>query len=290
MQVRKRSDRGSNGTAMQFSRCRPLKKERELALAREARRGRHEALNQLVESNLGFAGREAARYCGMGMPFEDLLNEAAIGLIEAARRFDPDRNVKFITWAAWWIRKTLLCALSRQTRTVRVPPSQSKRLRQIRGAERDLCKELGRRPARGEIAARLSKSIAEVDRVLCRRVDFVHFDEQPGADDPVRPSRVPASMEHASIERELLDQEAAALVHEVYSFLSEQQQIVIRHRFGLHGETASTLREIGDLMGLSRERVRQIEVAATARMRRLMLRRIQPEPASAVRLVAAFRG
>ena len=123
-----------------------LTREREQALARELEAGRADARDELVEANLGFAVKVASEYRNLGMPFEDLLNEGNLGLIEAAGRFDASKGTKFITYAIWWIRKSILKALSERSAMVRVPSYQLKKVREIRETERRLSRRLGRLP------------------------------------------------------------------------------------------------------------------------------------------------
>ena len=125
-----------------------LSKEREKSLARDIQKGRSEAVNELVESNLSFVAKVASEYRSFGILFEDLLNEGNVGLIEAAHRFDASKDTKFISYAIWWIRKSILKALSEQSHVVRMPYSQLKKVKEIRSAEKTLGKELGRKPNR----------------------------------------------------------------------------------------------------------------------------------------------
>ena len=129
-----------------------LTKDEEMNLARNVKLGRREALNELIESNLSFVVKVASEYRNLGLPLEDLLNEGNIGLIEAGHRFDASKGTKFITYAIWWIRKSILRALSEHSNLVRVPTYQMKKVREIRDAESSLRRSLGRAPKREEIS------------------------------------------------------------------------------------------------------------------------------------------
>jgi len=245
-----------------------LTKDEEKHLARDIQRGNREALHELVESNLSFVAKVAAEYRSLGLPFEDLLNEGNVGLIEAAQRFDASKDTKFISYAIWWIRKSILKALSEQSHTVRLPYSQMKKVKEIRKAERALRKTLGRKPTREEISRFLDKSLAKIDRVLTHTAHEVSLDEPMGEQQDTSLAECLVDDARPTPEVRLLDDELTHGVGEVFRALNPQQQAVIAHRFGLHGEPALTLQETGERMGLSRERVRQIECQAKERMRK----------------------
>jgi RNA polymerase primary sigma factor len=249
-----------------------LTKDEEKHLARDIQRGSREALHELVESNLSFVAKVAAEYRSLGLPFEDLLNEGNVGLIEAAQRFDATKDTKFISYAIWWIRKSILKALSEQSHTVRLPYSQMKKVKEIRKADRALRKVLGRRPTREEISRHLDKSVAKIDRVLQHTAHEVSLDEPMGEEQDTSLAECIVDDGRPSPEGRLLDHELTHGVGEVFRSLNDQQQAVIAHRFGLNGEPPLTLQETGERMGLSRERVRQIECQAKERMRKAFQR------------------
>ena len=237
-----------------------------------------QAINDLVQSNLSFVAKVASEYRNLGMPFEDLLNEGNVGLIEAAHRFDADKDTKFISYAIWWIRKSILKALSEQSTVVRLPYSQMKKVKEIRAAEKSLSKELGRKPNREEISKHLSKSLAKIDKVLQYGVHEMSIDEPLGEDQDSYLADCLPDKERVSPEERLLDQEMNCGVDEAYCKLPQQQRTVIGFRFGLNGEPPLTLQETGERMGLSRERVRQIECQAKERMRRMFAKRQRFNP------------
>jgi RNA polymerase primary sigma factor len=260
-----------------------LTKDEEMALAEGVKRGDRGALNELIESNLSFVVKVSSEYRNLGLPFEDLLNEGNIGLIEAAHRYDAGKGTKFITYAIWWIRKSILKALSEHSNLVRVPNYQMKKVREIRDAEASLRRSLGRAPEREEISQRLSKSVVKIDQVLQFSMREVSLDDKVGKDrdKPISDYLVdPAS---SSPEDDLIHRESNSLVGEALSHLTEQERIVVSFRFGLQGGPPLTLKEIGEKMGISRERVRQIECQAKARLRKLFARKrmVHPVPKKA---------
>jgi len=250
-----------------------LTKEQEQSLAGRVRRGCGDALHELVESNLSFVVKVASEYRNLGLPFEDLLNEGNIGLIEAAHRYDARKGTKFITYAIWWIRKSILKALSEHSSVVRVPTYQMKKVREIRDAENSLRRSLGRKPEREEISERLDRSVHKIDQVLQFSLRGVSLDDRIGREreTPIADYLVDDTL--SSPEDELIRREASALIGDALAHLSEQERAVIAHRFGMAGGPALTLKEIGEIMSISRERVRQIECQAKSRLRKIFGRR-----------------
>jgi RNA polymerase primary sigma factor len=250
-----------------------LTKDEEMALAEGVKNGDRSALNELIESNLSFVVKVSSEYRNLGLPFEDLLNEGNIGLIEAAHRYDASKGTKFITYAIWWIRKSILKALSEHSNLVRVPNYQMKKVREIRDAEQSLRRALGRAPQREEISNRLSKSVTKIDQVLQFTMREVSLDEKVGKDrdKPIAEYLVDPSCTNP--EDDLINRESNSLVGEAMAHLTEQERVVVAYRFGLAGGPPLTLKEIGEKMGISRERVRQIECQAKGRLRKLFAKK-----------------
>jgi RNA polymerase sigma factor (sigma-70 family) len=246
-----------------------LSKAEEQDLARDIQKGNQSAINELVQSNLSFVAKVASEYRNLGMPFEDLLNEGNVGLIEAAHRFDADRDTKFISYAIWWIRKSILKALAEQTTTVRLPYSQMKKVKEIRKAERSLRSTLNRKPTREEIGQALDKNVEKIDRVLQHGVHEVSLDEPVGEEQETPLADCIKDKDQPTVEQGMLEREMVHGVSEAFEYLNEQQRTVISYRFGLQGRETLTLQETGNRMGLSRERVRQIECQAKDKMRRV---------------------
>ncbi len=247
-----------------------LTKEQEMEIARLVTQGAsRDSLNKLVESNLSFVVKIANEYRNLGLAFEDLLNEGNIGLIEAARRYDHNKGTKFITYAIWWVRKSILKALSEQSNLVRVPSYQMKKVKRIRETEARLSRELGRRPDRDEISRKLESTISKIDEILMIKLREISLDDKVGRDKSIPISDYLVDDASASPEDELLRTESEDLIRSAMVTLTPQEKIVIANRFGMDGFRALTLKEIGETLGLSRERIRQIEAQAKRKLRRV---------------------
>jgi len=247
-----------------------LTKEQEMDIARRAHAcGKREQLNRLVESNLSFVVKIANEYRNLGLPFEDLLNEGNIGLIEASQRYDHNKGTKFITYAIWWIRKSILKALSEQSSLVRVPNYQMKKVRKIRDTEQNLARSLGCKPEKDELSKELDSTISKIDEILQIKLREVSIDEKVGKDKDIPISDYLVDSQCVSPEAEMLKVESEDLVRTALDLLTDQEHTVITNRFGLAGGRSFTLKEIGQSMGLSRERIRQIEAQAKKKLRRI---------------------
>jgi RNA polymerase primary sigma factor len=251
-----------------LAKFKPLSAEEEQALGRRIREGDQEALDRLVEANLRFVVHYAKRYRGLGMSYMDLIHEGSLGLIEAAKRFDPDRNVKFISYAVWWVRQAIFHALSEHARVFRLPQKLSGQVSRLETARERLKSELERAPTTEELAERTAFSKDEVERLLLAAGDDVSLSTAVGDDgnlelgDTLEQDTVP------SVEVEMIRTSFERRIQDMVGGLDEKEREVIRMRFGLDGDEPKTLQEIGETMGLSRERIRQIESRAKEKLRR----------------------
>lgn len=252
--------------------------EHAIAVRMQDNVGKSGSYHDLVKSNLSFVVKIASEYKNMGLPFEDLLNEGNIGLIEAAHHFDHTRGTKFITYAIWWIRKSILKALSQHSAMVRIPNYQLKKVRNVRNTERMLARELGREADREEISKELRVTIAKIDEILQIKMRELSLDEKVGKDKDTPISDYLVDGRSVNPEDELIKNENQVVIRLALRSLSEQEQTVIINRFGLEGGRVFTLKEIGEKLGVSRERVRQIENQAKRRLRKLIARQQRNEP------------
>jgi RNA polymerase primary sigma factor len=244
--------------------------ERDLG-RRIQRDGDEDALRQLVEGNLRFVVSYAKRYRGLGVSFLDLIHEGNLGLIEAARRFDPDRNVKFITYAVWWIRQALTHALSMQTRAFSLPQKLSGAAARLSREVAELTEQLERTPTSSEIAADMEMSEADVAALRQIGARDVSLSDRPGGEADDGAPELGELLEDASppLEDDLVRQSLVERVRAALSELDEKEREVVKLRFGLDRDgEMRTLQEIGESLNLSRERIRQIEARAKEKLRR----------------------
>ena len=250
-----------------------LTKAEEHALAhRMARERSNRADHELVRSNLGFVVKIALEYRAAGVAFEDLLNEGNLGLIEAARHFDPRHGTKFITYAVWWIRKAILKAIAEHSAVVRVPRYQLKQVRLIRTTGHALSRRLGREAKREEISKELQVTLSKLDAVLQMKMLGLSLDEKVGRDRDTTISDQLIDRRSANPETELIKVEHHDLIRTALHRLTDLERVVIANRFGLEGGPTFTLREIGARLGVSRERIRQVEKKAMRRLRKVVAR------------------
>ena len=251
----------------EISRFEPLDPEREIELAVAVKQGSRRALKELTEANLRFVVSVAKDYQGQGLPLTDLINEGNLGLIKAAERFDESRGFKFISYAVWWIRQSVLQALAEHSRIVRLPLNRVGTISKINKASERLEQEFERAPRADEIAHQLDMRITEINDAqrIARRHHSLDTpfsdDEKNSLLDVISDSNVDEpdkELHMSSLEREVRDS---------LDTLKEREKDVIKMYFGIDREYALTLNEIGEEFGLTRERVRQIKEKAIRRLR-----------------------
>ncbi|MGB4704215.1 MAG: RNA polymerase sigma factor RpoD/SigA [Candidatus Saccharicenans sp.] len=250
----------------EISKIPPVTEEEEKQLGERIKKGDPEAIRRLVEGNLRFVVSYVKKYQGMGLSLLDLINEGNLGLIEAARRFDPDRNVKFISYAVWWIRQAIVHALSQASHYYNLPQKVSDRISRMNREREILKKELGREPTREELAERLNITPEEVAEMEIIQEKGLSLSDRLGEDDDLEVGdRISDEME-PSIEYQLIRSSVEQQIREILDELDEREALVLKLRFGIDGDEPMTLQEIGDRLGLTRERIRQIEQRAMRKL------------------------
>jgi RNA polymerase primary sigma factor len=234
-----------------------LSEEEERRLGERIRQGDKDALQALVKSNLKFVVSYVKKYRGMGLGLLDLIDEGNVGLIEGAKRFDPTRGVRFVSYAVWWIRQAIIHALTTYSRITRIPQKLADQISQMKKRTASLKSDLGRDPIREEVARAMGLTESDVEdlEILSERnlslSDKVDNDDARDVEDRISDTASP-SVEY----RDSLGE------------LDEKEALVIKLRFGLDDDRPRTLHEIGAQMGLTRERIRQIEQKAMRKLSR----------------------
>ena len=249
----------------QISKFKPLSQEEERELGHLIQEGDKTALKTLIEANLKFVVSYVKKYRGMGLGQLDLINEGNLGLIEAARRYDPGKNVKFISYAVWWIRQAVFHALTRNSRIYHIPQKLSDQVSEMKRVKAILKKELSRTPNRQEIAERMKideEEVGDLEILGSRDISLSdkYFNEDVEFGDKIEDSMSP------SVEYRIIKNSVQAQIREILKKLDEKEKLVLKLRFGLDDDQPRTLQEIGDQLNLTRERIRQIEKKAMRKL------------------------
>lgn len=249
-----------------------LTPEEELALSRRVRLDDFEARQIMIERNLRLVVNIAKHYLNRGMPLLDLVEEGNLGLIHALEKFDPERGFRFSTYATWWIRQNIERAIMNQSRTIRLPVHVVKELNQVLRAMRSLESRSGGDCCAEDIAQLLAKPVEDVRHILSLNEHTASLDAPLDIDPSLSIGESLADDEQDGPDVQIQNAEIGSLVHTWISQLGDKQRTVIEYRYGINGCEIATLEELAERLGLTRERVRQIQLEALAQLRKILRR------------------
>ncbi len=249
----------------EIARTETLSREKEHELALKAKKGDQEAIQKLIESNLKFVVKIATKYQNRGLTLSELISEGNLGLIKAVEKYDPNRDVKLISYAVWWIRQRILFALAEKSNLIRMPLGRANTFTKIRNAQERIRTESGREPTKEELALKTDITKSNIDKFRDNKHDMIYFENVSGGDkySLINLLSDPSASDPKTIYyREKTNRRIKDSINE----LDDRSAMVVRSYFGIDGGKSKNFAEIAQELGLSRERIRQIQKEALVKI------------------------
>jgi RNA polymerase primary sigma factor len=265
-------DTGLNKYLANISRVPLLSAEQELALATKVRNGDKAARDQMIRSNLRLVVTIAQDYLNFGLPLADLMSEGTIGLTKAVERFDPSKGAKLSTYAAWWIKQSIKLALSNQVKTVRLPVHLLEKISKVRRVAFEMAHDLGREPTDDELAEAIGMRPERIGELRNGSVRQLSLDAAVAEDDSVEFGETIADEGAQTSFDWLCDRDLQGHLKTALKLLDDREKKILLERFGLNGGQPKTLEQVGETIGVTRERIRQLQTRALSKLRRALTR------------------
>ena len=253
-----------------------LTPEDEIRLAAKIKKGDPEARSLMIRSNLRLVVKIAHDYANLGLPLLDLISEGNIGLMKAVERFDPAKGGKLSTYAAWWIKQSIKRALANQSKTIRLPVHLVDKISKMRRVSLQMSEELGREPTDDELAEEVGLSVSKVSQLKTAAIRPASLDAPISDDDSTEFGEIVSDMDALTPFELLRDENLRNEVGDLLTVLDEREKKIIFSRFGLDGGKPKTLEEVGKKFGVTRERIRQLQNIALAKLRRALQKKEMP--------------
>ncbi len=274
--IEKLNDSSSSNALQQYfsqiAAYEPYSHEEEMELGYKIQQGDKEALKKLILANLKFVVSIANKYKNQDVPFLDLINQGNIGLLEAAKRYNPSKGTKFITYAVWWIKQAIIHGLNEQGNTVKMPVRHTAYLYKINSATEKLTKSLGRAPSIKEISDVTSIPTEDIEEVLMASKTYLSLDNYIGGDED-KTFLDSLEDESSNVEKVIIAKTLKSSIDEIINSLETREAEIIIKRYGFDGEKPQTLEDLGESLGISRERIRQLEIRALGKLKKKALKK-----------------
>jgi RNA polymerase primary sigma factor len=270
------TDAGFNKYLQEIGHYPLLTTEEEIALARKIKRGDAAARERMIKANLRLVVTIAADYVDLGLPMMDLVSEGSIGLTRAVERFDPTKGAKLSTYAAWWIKQSIKLALSNQVKTIRLPVHFSEKISKVRRLALEMSNELGREPSDDELAEEIGIPVERVAELRNGSARPASLEAVIDEDDSTQLGEMIADEDAPTSYDRLLDQDLQNQLKGALHVLDDREKKIVFQRFGLDGSSPKTLEQLGATIGLTRERIRQLQAKALEKLRKALTKDTRP--------------